>query len=434
MHHELWDYDNCNEPKLLTVNHNGKKVDIVAMGTKSGLLFVFNRVTGEPIWPIEERPVPQSDVPGEKTWPTQPFPTKPPPMSRLSVSVNDINPYLDPAEAELVRKTILSARNQGVYTPLSEKQDTITVPGVEGGTNLAGSAGDPQTGILYVRAENRITIQRLFERRAVRAFSGGTLEQQGHVFWAELCESCHGPDETGVKTLTERAPARLEEIIRGGQGVMPGIGYSNLTLDAQNMKALLAYVANPSAGAGQPPAAARGRGGRGGIDPAAPLPNGETRRFYDQRYFWFTSNGLPPIAPPWSELLAYDLNQGTIKWRIPIGTAPGLAAKGIKNTGAVRVVRNGPVVTAGGLIFMATEPDRTVRAYDKDTGKTLWERELESNPSGIPSVYEVGGRQYVVFFLSSARQTENMAYKPSKPEAQGYYVFALPKEVAASKK
>ena len=146
------------------------------------------------------------------------------------------------------------------------------------------------------------------------------------------------------------------------------------------------------------------------------------------------ATAFPRIGPPWSELVAYDLNEGTIKWRIPLGTAPGLAAKGIKNTGSFRPTRNGPVVTAGGLIFMGTEADRTIRAYDKDTGKTLWEKEMESNPESIPAVYEVGGRQYVAFFLSSGRGKNDMAFKQGKPEAQGYYTFALPKAASAAKK
>ncbi len=113
--------------------------------------------------------------------------------------------------------------------------------------------------------------------------------------------------------------------------------------------------------------------------------------------------------------MAYDLNEGTIKWRIPTGVVPELAAKGIKNTGSFHPTRNGPVVTAGGLIFMGTAGDRTLRAYDKDTGKTLWEKEMKSNPESIPAVYAVNGRQYVAFFLRSG-------------PAQGYYVFALPKK------
>ena len=139
------------------------------------------------------------------------------------------------------------------------------------------------------------------------------------------------------------------------------------------------------------------------------------------------SNGLPVIGPPWSEIVAYDLNEGTIKWRVPLGTVSSLAAKGIKDTGSYRPTRNGPVVTAGGLIFMATASDRMVRAYDKDSGRVLWEREVGANPDGIPAVYEVGGRMYVAFYAGNGRSYQGIAWNAGRPEGQGYYVFALPK-------
>jgi quinoprotein glucose dehydrogenase len=144
---------------------------------------------------------------------------------------------------------------------------------------------------------------------------------------------------------------------------------------------------------------------------------------------FFAKNGLPAISPPWAQLVAYDLNAGTIKWRAPIGTVPELAARGITNTGNnYRVHRNGPVVTAGGLIFMASFADRTVRAYDKDDGKVIWEKPLEANFAGIPSVYEVGGREFVAFFGGCCEKPEpgNIAWVGASPGTQGYYVFALP--------
>jgi len=155
---------------------------------------------------------------------------------------------------------------------------------------------------------------------------------------------------------------------------------------------------------------------------------------------WYTSNGLPATGPPWTQLVAYDLNEGTIKWRVPDGHAPGLAEKGVMNTGTVRP-RNGPVVTAGGLVFVANSQDRMLRAYDKDVGRVLWEHELEANPEGIPAVYELGGRQYIVFAAGASwgSGTDPVWKNPfhrkqAKIEAQGYHVFALPEKAPTTKK
>jgi quinoprotein glucose dehydrogenase len=344
VHHDLWDYDLTTAPKLLTVRHNGAPVDIVAQATKFGLLYVFNRVTGEPLWPIEERKVPKSDVPGEESWPTQPFPTRPAPYARLKFSADDINPYVDDQEKERLRGILKNARNEGLFTPQTLARDQISIPGELGGSNWAGTAADPTTGMLYVRTADQPAIHNLHE--------------------ADL-------------------------------------------------------TAPPSGAAASGP-------------PRPPLPEiaGITRYTARLGLMFLANNGLPAIAPPWSELVAYDLNQGAITWRAPLGSVRALAEKGITNTGnAQRVHRNGPVVTAGGLIFIGTNADGTVRAFDKDSGKVLWERRLDANPEGMAAVFEAGGREFVVFCASSYETVPegSIAIFQGKPEAQGYYVFALPR-------
>jgi quinoprotein glucose dehydrogenase len=306
VHHDIWDYDDATAPKLLTVRHNGKDVDIVAQVSKQGFLWVFNRVTGESLWPIEERPVPHSDMPNETTWPTQPFPVNPPPFARQKFTVDDLSPYIeDPQERARIRDEILSARNEGLFTP-PEMRGTIQMPGNNGGANWGGAAVDPAEGTLFVASKD--------------------------------------------------------------------------------LPCLLKLVPEPKAG-----------------------PD----RYVSGFGFMVTSSGVSPIAPPWSTITAYDLNAGTIKWQIPIGEVPALAAKGITNTGSHRP-KLGPVVTAGGLIFTGTE-DHKLRALDKETGKVVWERELGDALEGIPAVYQVGGREYLV--VCAAGQ--------ASPKG-AYVAFALP--------
>jgi glucose dehydrogenase len=345
VHHDLWDYDLTTAPKLLTVRHNGAATDVVAQATKFGLLYVFDRVTGTPLWPVEERPVPKSDVPGEESWPTQPFPTNPPPYARLKFSIDDINPHLDDAEQERLRGVLTRARNEGVFTPQTLTRDQISIPGELGGSNWAGTAADPTTGTLYVRTADQPAIHRLREYAANAATSTGSAPPPG--------------------------------------------------------------------------------------PPRPPLPEiaGLTRYSAPLGQMFRARNGLPAISPPWSEIVAYDLNAGTIKWRAPLGSVRALVEKGITNTGnAQRVHRNGAVVTAGGLIFIGTNADGTVRALDKDTGNVLWERQLDANPEGMAAVFEAGGREYVVFCASSYESVpeDDIAIFKGRSEAQGYYVFALP--------
>lgn len=419
VHHNIWDYDIVPSPKLMTVQHKGKPVDVVAVGTKHGFLFVFDRVTGQPLWPIEERPVPRSDVPGEELYPTQPFPTWPPPFARQKFTLEDLNPYVPPEEKAKLGEMLVNARNEGLFTPTSTRV-TVRMPGELGGNNWGGMAGDPETGMLYVRSIDAPTLPILSLRAGVSIPEGGTREQVGRSVYAQHCESCHGADPTGVTSPTDMGAERFTSAVRDGVGQMPG--YSDTTITPQQLDSLIAYLLNPAAGA--PP---RPRSG----PPVPPPPPGQTR-YYAPYTTWNASNGLPAIGPPWSEIVAYNLGEGTITWRIPFGVVPSLAVRGIRNTGSYHPTRNGLVVTAGGLLIAGTFSDRTLHIYDKETGNILWEKEIESGPEGIPSVYEVGGRQYIAFAARTGPIFDNIgrqstAWVPGRPEAQGYYVFALPR-------
>jgi quinoprotein glucose dehydrogenase len=426
VHHDIWDYDLTTAPKLLTVRHNGKPVDIVAQATKFGLLYVFDRVTGTPLWPIEERPVPKSDVPGEESWPTQPFPTHVPPFARLTFGVGDINPYLDDEEKARIRGTLLNARNEGLFTPQTLSRDQISVPGELGGSNWGGSAADPTSGMLYVRSADQPAIHKL---RAPGSAGGGSSPQRGRAVYQQYCEACHGQaqssgiqsfDRSTVINLKALGPENVRGIIRAGKGQMPPLAEGALSAD--QLDVLMVYLSDPPAGVVQ-----AGRGSR--QPPLPPPPGGVVRYTGPLGSMLRANNGLPAISPPWAQIVAYDLNEGTIKWRAPLGTVRALADKGIKDTGnAQRVHRNGPVVTAGGLIFIGTNGDGMVRAFDKDTGRVLWERELDANPEGVAAVFEVAGRQYVAFCASHYPEASpgNIAIFPGKADAQGYYVFALP--------
>ncbi|HET9362402.1 MAG TPA: PQQ-binding-like beta-propeller repeat protein, partial [Vicinamibacterales bacterium] len=358
IHHDLWDYDLPQAPKLLTIRQNGRNVDIVAQASKQGFLYVFERRTGRPIWPIEERPVPKSDVPGEWASPTQPFPTKPAPFARQSFTEKDINPYLPAAEREALVQRFRTLRNDGLFTPPSF-EGSIQLPGHNGGANFGGSAVDPARGEMYVVSKSLPTVLRI------------ALPDQGGRGGGALGGGAAGP----IVTPEQKAKLMAEA------------------------KALVDK-------------------GPGPVRFASP-------------YEFMNTNSLSmsAIGPPWSEITAYDLNTGDIKWQVPSGQVNAPPELGIPpNTGS-HFPRSGPLVTAGGLLFLATGSDRRLRAYDRETGKEVWSRELPAASEGMPATYEVGGRQYIVVPVAAGTGQfaarvggpgpPGVAAPPGPPEAQG---------------
>jgi quinoprotein glucose dehydrogenase len=298
-HHDVWDYDNAATPALMDVVRNGQRIPAVVTVAKSGLMFFLERETGKPIYPVEERPVPQSDIPGEQNWPTQPFPVKPPPLSRLSIKPDEIftgEPTHEKFCRDLVEK-IGGIHNLGPYTPYSSREFRVVFPGQQGGPNFGGVAIDQAMGYVFVNSR----------------------------------------DVGGM--------GRLDKTPEGDQ-----VAYRRFS----------------------------------------PLGRGTVNA-----RFWNPETSLPCQPPPWAHLMAVNANTGDIAWKVPLGTSDVLEAAGIKNTGAFG--QGGPIVTAGGLVFVAGTIDKRFRAFDSRTGQMLWEGQLESEGHTTPMTYIApSGKQYVV--------------------------------------
>jgi quinoprotein glucose dehydrogenase len=381
VHHDIWDYDNPPAPILATIRLDGKPRDVAVQFTKMGLTFILDRDTGQPIFPVEERAVPGSTVPGEEAWPTQPFPTRPPPLVRLATFEADLTNITPESRASALEQ-FRQYRTGFLYTPASV-QGTITTPGHQGGVEWGGGAFDPVTGVLYVNANEAPTINALQPLGEIDLARATPVERGAALFNAN-CTFCHGFNRRGNPPLypplkdLQRTAAEIRAIVTEGRGIMPSFSHFSET-QLTNLIAYLHSEFEPAAGtAGEQP---------GKTDASSP-------RYAQVAPFFEDPHGVPAISPPWGTLNAVDLANGEILWKVPLGEYPQLVAKGIRNTGAKNF--GGPVLTAGGVIFIAATPDEKLRAFDKYTGRVLWEHPLPAGGYATPSVYLLDGRQYLV--------------------------------------
>lgn len=455
VHHDLWDYDAAAAPQLLTVNHDGKEIDAVAQATKNGFLFVFDRVTGEPLWPVEERSVPASEVPGEQAWPTQPFPTVLPPISRQLMTSDDLSPYLLSEEERAAWKARIDTMRTGLFTPLSTTHETLAMPGAVGGVSWGNTAANPEEGIFYVLSIDWPSFYEPLEKRDRSTEEEQVVAispvEQGRQLYSQNCTTCHGADRAGAvgpPLLALESHLNFndfQQVVVTGRGEMPAFQHleekdlQNLYrfLSKSNVDAAIEEPVEPEipdgpvvASGGAPGGLELRRAPKAGGRLGAPYPEGVEAP--DQRYYtrgWGLGHAYL-ISPPWASIVAYDLNTGTEKWRRPIGTDPEVAKEGGEETGVIQAQRNGMIVTSTGLVF-STAKDGHVYAFDAENGNILWKGQLPTGSEGLPAMYEGNGRHYLVVTATTPLKWGKMLGDGEKeqeesPARGGYVVFALP--------
>ena len=405
VHHDILDRDPPAPPNLITVTHGGKMIDAVAQITKQGYVFVFNRETGEPLFPVKETPVPQSDIPGEAAWPTQPIPEKPAPYARQYLKEHDINPYA--ANRDSLIALLKETRSEGPFTPLSEK-GTIIFPGLDGGGEWGGAAADPE-GIIYINSNEMAWRISLGPDKSKEQNVSMT---PGESVYVTNCTSCHGTGRKGnpssgypslVNIGSRKKRESVQATVSHGKGMMPA--FPKLSKD--EMQSLVGFLFGDEQVAPVP--------NEPGVDNAVKTEQQISYAISGYSKF-LDRDGLPAISPPWGTLNAINLNTGEYVWKIPYGEIPELKDKGPDAKGAESY--GGPVITASGLLFIAGTKDQYFRAFDKLNGKLLWQTQLPAASFATPATYEVKGKQYIV-----------MACGGTKLGAKGgdsYIAFTLP--------
>jgi len=408
VHHDVWDRDPPTAPVLVTVKKDGRTIPAVAQVTKSGFIFLLDRLTGQPLYPVEERPVADSsELKGERLSPTQPYPTVLPSFARQTISVADLNRLVPDSSYREIRKRLAGYHTGWFYPP--SRQGTIIFPGFDGGAEWGGPSYDPGTGLLYVNANEVPCVLTMVDAPAAPPATGKvTVGQAARTLYAANCMACHGPNRQGggnypslIGVDKKYSRDQFLALVASGRRMMPGFKQ----LSKAELEALAAFILGDASRQKQPfiDSAAKQD------DPYFHVPY--TITGYNK---FLTREGYPATMPPWGTLTAIDLDRARIVWRDTLGDYPELKARGI-HSGTENY--GGAAVTAGGLLFIAATSDAKFRAYNKRTGQILWETDLPACGFATPSVYAVDGREYVVIACGGG--------KLGKRSGDAYVAFAL---------